>query len=156
MQKHTLSCLLIPKQPLDCILLVCIQGFFWKVSKVLGIRHELGDLLPCFCSAKTVFRGRGLSSISSSSLFCESICLFLVVAFSRILVSTLAFARLKNLTRKVSFAHQQNGYGHVFRCFQDPPPAVKGFSTPMGFLCLPDPLEISVGVRKSLGCSAFW
>ena len=41
--------------------------------------------------------------------FCESICLFLVVAFSRILVSTLAFARLKNLTRKVSFAHQQNG-----------------------------------------------
>ena len=48
MQKHTLSCLLIPKQPLDCILLVCIQGFFWKVSKVLGIRHELGDLLPFF------------------------------------------------------------------------------------------------------------
>lgn len=26
----------------------------------------------------------------------------------------------------------------------------------MGFLCLPDPLEISVGVRKSLRCSAFW
>ena len=79
------------------------------MSKVLGIRHELGDLLPFFCSAKTVFRGRGLSSISSSSLFWESICLFLVVAFSRILVFTLAFARLKNLTQKVSFAHQQNG-----------------------------------------------
>ena len=133
MQKHTLSCLLIPKQPLDCILLVCVQGFFWKVSKVLGIRHELGDLLPFFCSAKTVFPRHGLSCISSSSLFCESICLFLVVAFSRILVFTASLCSLKKSHPKGFLCTPTKWIGSRFSVFSGPSSSCKRFLDTYGF-----------------------
>ena len=133
MQKHTLSRLLIPKQPLDCILLVCIQGFFGKVSKVLGIRHELGDLLPFFCSAKTVFPGRGVSCISSNSLFLRE---YLFVSCGCLFPNSCVLASLCSLKQshpKGFICTPTKWIGSRFSVFSGPSSSCKRFLDTYGF-----------------------
>lgn len=107
LQKHTLSLPLIPKQPLDLTLLVCIQGFsIGCLKSVKGFGHWAYFY---FCLVKTVFRRRGLFCIFSRSHFLKTIC-FLWLLFFEFLCPIDPLLTFKNLfKKKVSFARQQGG-----------------------------------------------
>ena len=103
-----------------------------------------------------VFPGRGLSCTSSSSFFLWE---YLFVSCGCLFPNSCVHASLcsvKNSHPKGFICTPTKWIGSRFSVFSGPSSSCKRFLDTYGFLCLPDPLEISVSVRKTLSCSAFW